>query len=193
MVRTAAPLLLCLVCWTAAALAEIPQVGHLAARGEIAVKLTCDKPTYRVGELARVSLKSQSTGYFLLYYLDGQGQATLVVPSSFSSFDRVYAGQTLQIRDNRGRLLVQQGPPGEETLVALVTRERLGLSALQAYLSTPEPAPRIADLPGFVQALQGLLQTRIEAARRAGGAADSACGVYGEAVVRYTVVEGGTG
>lgn len=107
----------------AGAPAEAPLPAE--APGGFAVRLEADATEYRIGDLMRVMVRSERTGYLLLYVLDGQGKAQIIVPGPFSDYDRVYAGQSLEIRDNRGRLLKQQGPTGVETIQAVVTRQRL--------------------------------------------------------------------
>jgi len=103
--------------------AEAPLLGEVP--GGFEVRLESEATSWRIGDLMRLSVRSERTGYLLLYVLDAQGQAQIIIPGSFSEYDRVYAGQTLQIRDSRGRLMVQMGPAGVETLQAIVTRERL--------------------------------------------------------------------
>ncbi|MEW6282659.1 MAG: hypothetical protein AB1758_28880, partial [Candidatus Eremiobacterota bacterium] len=102
------------------------------------------------------------------------GQAHVAVPSSFSKYDRVYPGQTLQIRDDSGRLLEQKGPPGRETLQAVVTRARLDLGPFSAWVKNGS----VVDPAGFVSALEQELTRRAQTTQGP---------VYGSAVVQYGV------
>lgn len=129
---------------TAAAPAQISLPAE--APGGFSVRLESDATEYRIGELTRLMVKSERTGYLLLYVVDGEGKAQVIVPGPFSQYDRVYAGQSLEIRDNRGRLLLQRGPAGIETVQAVVTRERLDAGRLSSL-----------DAAGLARALEAEL------------------------------------
>ncbi|MCE7871169.1 DUF4384 domain-containing protein [bacterium CPR1] len=110
---------LLLLSLTALATAQLPLEG-----ATLAVKLKTDKSEYAIGDRMTISVKSQITGYLNLLWTDSEGVTRIAVPSTFSSYDRIDAGQTLQIRDNSGQLLEQTGPSGREWLQAVVTTKR---------------------------------------------------------------------
>lgn len=160
--RLAALVALVLVC-TVAAPAEAPLPAE--APGGFSVRMEADATEYRIGDLTRLLVRSERTGYLLLYVLDGQGHAQIIVPGPFSQYDRVYAGQSLEIRDNRGRLLKQQGPAGVETVQAVVTRQRLDVGRL----STLDAAALARALEAELMALPAR--------------------THGQAVLHYSVVD----
>lgn len=148
---------------SAAASAQAPLPRE--APGGFEVRMEADATEYRIGELMRLRVKSERTGYLMLYVLDAAGQAQVLVPGPFSDYDRVYAGQSLEIRDSRGRLLRQQGPAGVETVQAVVTRARL-------------PATRFAGLGA--EALARAVEAELTALPDR---------THGQAVVHYSVTE----
>ncbi len=114
---------------------QIPLEG-----GTLAVKLTTDKKEYAIQDLMTISVKSQVSGYLVLIWTDTGGVTRIAVPSELSSYDRVYAGQTLQVRDATGTRFQQTGPAGKETLQAIVTRTRLDLSPFEKDSQVSDPA-----------------------------------------------------
>lgn len=152
-----------LLALTAAAPAQAPLPAE--APGGFAVTVEADATEYRIGDLARLRVRSERTGYLLLYVLDGAGKAQIIVPGPFSQYDRIYAGQSLEIRDNRGRLLKQQGPAGVETIQAVVTRQRLDAAALSGL-----------DAAALARALEGSLTALPPR-------------THGQAVLHYSVVD----
>ncbi|MBI3925762.1 MAG: DUF4384 domain-containing protein [Armatimonadetes bacterium] len=162
--------------------AQPPLIGD-AGDGGIQVRLHSERSEYRIGELMTISVLSERSAYLLLYYVDASGQAQLIVPSSYSTHDRVYPAQSLQVRDNRGRLLQQRGPRGTEWMQAVVTREPLDLEPFAAYLTPDSEAPLIRDPQGFTAAVQQ------ELARRLAERKDPKVPVFGVAVLQYRVEE----
>lgn len=141
---------------TALASAQLPLEG-----GRVAVKITTDKKDYQIGDLMTITVKSQITGYLLLLWTDSSGVTRIAVPSQLSRYDRVYAGQTLQVRDATGSHFEQTGPSGTETLQAVVTAHRLELAGFTADSQVTDP-----------QKLKEFLETS---------------GPFGQASVTYTV------
>lgn len=95
------------------------------ATAQVFVKLTTDKNVYQIDDLMTIRVKSSLTGYLILLWTDSSGVTRIAVPSQLSRYDRVYAGQTLQVRDATGTRFRQTGPAGTETLTAVVTKKRL--------------------------------------------------------------------
>lgn len=110
----------------------------------VAVKVVTDKTTYAIGDPMKIGVKSQITGYLILLWTDPTGVTRIAVPSPLSSYDRIYAGQTLQIRDSRGARLEQTGPAGTETLQAMITRNKVDIAPFVVDSQVTDPA-RLKD------------------------------------------------
>lgn len=126
--------LLALLLLTAMASAQLPLEG-----AKLAVKVATDKKQYQIGDLMTIKVKSQISGYLLLLWTDSSGVTRIAVPSQLSRYDRVYAGQTLQVRDATGSRFEQTGPAGTETLQAVVTPQRLDLTGWTADSQVTDP------------------------------------------------------
>jgi TolB-like protein len=79
---------------------------------------------YKIGEAIELRFKTDRDCYLTLINFGSSGAATLLFPNSFAREALMKAGQTLTIpQPEWGFELVQQGPPGEETVVALATEK----------------------------------------------------------------------
>lgn len=141
--------------------------------GQIPVTLRTDQTSYAIGEIMQVEIRASRNCRFLLYYLDSAGAAHLVVPSSFSRHDKLYAGQTLRVVDREGHPLEQNGPAGVEHLQVIVTAEPLPLARFKNLVGS---AGEVPDPQAFVGAVQRELAAR----------------PFGQATTTYTVREQGS-
>lgn len=175
---------------SALAVAQEKAFPDTQAADRIPITLKTDKPAYAVGDLMQVEVKADASCYFILYYLDASGEAHVVVPSPFSSHDRLYAGQTLRVLDSAGHPLQQKGPAGTERIQVIASRERLDLTKFRAFV---DEAGRVKDPAGFVTAVESELTGRVMVAAKGLGpqgaarAKKSALGVYGQATTSYDV------
>jgi len=173
---------------TVLASAETPtfqtkQVGPQNDR--IAVKVYTDKSEYKVGEKMDISLKANADSYFMLYYVDSQGNAQVIVPSEFSSNNRLKKDALFHVKDNKGRMLEQKGPDGYERLQVIATKTPIKLSDLKDSVNPSTGEVYKPDV--FIAQVTRSLSDRVEQKRGVGAQKDSAYGEFGMAEITYTV------
>ncbi|MBM3464313.1 MAG: DUF4384 domain-containing protein [Armatimonadetes bacterium] len=112
--------------------------GVAPSKRKIPVRLEVNKTRYAIGERMGIRVASAVDGYLLIYYVDSQGQGSVIAPSPFSKTHVLAAGQWLYVVDNEGWLLEQTGPAGQEFIHAIVTRAPIDLARLGNLL---EPTP----------------------------------------------------
>jgi len=121
------------------------------------VHLTTDRKAYRIGDLMDIRIQADRDCYVMVYYVSSEGKTSVICPSPFSTRNRLRAGRTFRLLDNRGRKLQQLGPPGSELLQVVATERQLDLKALLAKKQgvrpkaptpaavEPSPAPSVQE------------------------------------------------
>lgn len=121
---------------------DVPRLLQQADRWAV-FKLTVgvDKPSYRVGEHMKITLRANRDCYVLVYYIDARGDAAVICPSPFSTLNRVKAGVPFRLVDNAGHLLKQSGPAGSEQLQVVACDRPFNLTRLAGLALAPSAPP----------------------------------------------------
>jgi hypothetical protein len=156
---------------------------------QIKIKLYTDKPSYQIGEQAKIAVVADSDCYFMLYSIDSDGEAALVCPSNYSAFNKLKKNEVLYIRDKKGNFLQQKGPAGNETLQVIASKEPIDTSLFSSYVSPTTGVTIVSNPPEFVAVISNELKSRAKSWGEVSktSSAATAEGVYGIATATYSV------
>ena len=135
----------------------------------IKVKLFTDKPSYRVGEQAKIAVVADYDCYFMLYSISSTKQKCVVVPSKFSSYNRLKANKVYYVRDNQGNFLEQKGPAGKETLQVIASVDPIELKKHSKSLDLDGNVVEVTDAGAFVKDVSDELEQRVVNEEKAWG------------------------
>lgn len=133
----------------------------------IKVKLYTDRPNYKVGEQAKIAVVADYDCYFLLYSISSTGNCAIVVPSTFSSYNKLKKNQVFYIRDNQGNFLQQKGPAGKESLQVIASRDPIELKKFAANLDMTSPVVMVNRPREFVDAVSQEISKRVDEEEKA--------------------------
>lgn len=88
------------------------------------VAVTTDKREYRPGETMVATVISEKAGYLRLYYVDKEGDATLIFPNYYQKENRIEGRQRIEVGGEAHPFLFRMKEPGgTEILLAAVSPE----------------------------------------------------------------------
>lgn len=163
---------------------------------QIKIKLYTDKPSYKIGEQAKICVVANHDCYFMLYSVDSTGKASIICPSKFSHYNKLKKNKKLYIRDNKGNFLQQKGPAGKEILQVVATKDPIDVNSFSQYIQNTSSVTAVNNPGGFVTVVSREIKKRIKEAEKswgpaatttASGTQTSPPGVYGIATVTYAV------
>ena len=100
----------------------------------LSINIDIDDNNYTIGEEMDITLTANQPCYVLLYAVHSNGDAAVILPSSFSDKNYLQADESYLVRDNQGRRLVQYGASGAEYLQAVASRHPINLNDYRQYL-----------------------------------------------------------
>jgi TolB-like protein len=95
----------------------------------INVKVTMDKSKYKIGDMARISAKSNVDGYLTLIDIATSGNVHVIFPNHWQTNNFVRAGQKIAVPDTgESDYIIVDGPAGTTKVLAVITREPSALT-----------------------------------------------------------------
>ena len=89
------------------------------------VSLSSDKREYRPGETMVATVVSEKAGYLRLYYVDKEGNATLIFPNYFQQDNQIQGTQRIEVGGTAYPFMFRMKEPGgTELLLAAVSPEQ---------------------------------------------------------------------
>lgn len=99
-------------------------------RDRLQVKISTDKPSYRIGDTVRFGLRVNRDAYVTLVNIGTSGDITIIYPNRFHPSHFVRAGQDVAIPPpDAGFTLTVQGPAGFDQVRAIATEDPVQLLA----------------------------------------------------------------
>lgn len=137
-------------------------------RPAFAVRVSVDQKDriYEQGELMKVTVRSQRSGYLYLMYKQVDGSSKCLFPNVYESDNRIESDEEITIpTSDQGFKLRCNDPFGEELLVALVSGRPLPVEQLGVRSLTKEIVTDV-DLESFAKTIRKAMH--VEAATAAG-------------------------
>ncbi len=103
--------------------------GGSAPDKSIQIQVTMDKKSYKIGEKARISAKSNVDGYLTLIDIATSGNVQVIFPNHWQTSNFVKAGQKIAVPDTgKTDYIIVDGPTGADKVLAVITREPSALT-----------------------------------------------------------------
>ena len=116
---------------------------------------------FRVGGRARFEVQSSVAGYLLIFDVNPEGKLTQLFPNRFGgaggTLRQIKAGETIRFPNEADRFEIKvTQPPGEGLVVAVVTKNDVGVAELVGRYGSLEP---VKDFPQFFGRLEVVVKS----------------------------------